>query len=255
MRPQPTASAVPPTAEDRWSFTYDDQGRLSTLSRGPDGGATTRYLLSYDGAGRLTGYLAGGYFDRDWLILAAVSLPIMALGLFAGGHVHTGKRFVHEVKAGILGQGSGEEDPLLLTARQGRWDMVRAALQPDPRQRLQREADKNRDLYNQLLKRQKETDLTRGLRVNNVFPQEQARAPSSPVSPRVGVNMLIALLLGLLLGVGLAFLVDFLDNSVKTQEQVEQLLRLPLLGILPTIKTSKGRREAAAAAAEEGADA
>jgi uncharacterized membrane protein YfcA len=52
--------------------------------------ATFATIFLMDGAGRLTGYLAGGYFDRDWLILAAVSLPIMALGLFAGGHVHTG---------------------------------------------------------------------------------------------------------------------------------------------------------------------
>lgn len=51
--------------------------------------ATFATIFLIDGAGRLTGYLTGGYFDRDWLVLAAVSLPMMALGLFFGGHIHT----------------------------------------------------------------------------------------------------------------------------------------------------------------------
>lgn len=51
--------------------------------------ATFATIFLMDGAGRLTGYLAGGYFDRDWLVLAAVALPIMAIGLYLGGHVHT----------------------------------------------------------------------------------------------------------------------------------------------------------------------
>lgn len=51
--------------------------------------ATFATVFLLDGAGRLLGYLAGGYFDRDWLLMAALSLPIMAIGLYLGGHVHT----------------------------------------------------------------------------------------------------------------------------------------------------------------------
>ncbi len=51
--------------------------------------ATFATIFLMDGAGRLTGYLAGGYFDRDWLLIAAMSLPIMAVGLYYGGQVHT----------------------------------------------------------------------------------------------------------------------------------------------------------------------
>jgi uncharacterized membrane protein YfcA len=51
--------------------------------------ATFAMIFLADGAGRLAGYLVGGYFDRDWLILAAMALPVMALGLYWGGHVHT----------------------------------------------------------------------------------------------------------------------------------------------------------------------
>lgn len=51
--------------------------------------ATFATVFLMDGAGRLAGYLAGGYFDRDWILLAAMSLPLMATGLYLGGHVHT----------------------------------------------------------------------------------------------------------------------------------------------------------------------
>ena len=51
--------------------------------------ATFATIFLLDGAGRLSGYLASGYFDRDWIVLAAVSLPMMALGLYFGGHIHT----------------------------------------------------------------------------------------------------------------------------------------------------------------------
>ena len=51
--------------------------------------ATFATIFLLDGAGRLTGYLGGGFFDRDWLVLAAGALPIMAAGLYFGGHIHT----------------------------------------------------------------------------------------------------------------------------------------------------------------------
>lgn len=106
--------------------------------------------------------------------------------------------------------------------------------------RLKREVDNNRDLYEMVLKRHKEADLTQMLKVNNVRRLEAAVAPSSPISPRVRVNMLLALAVGLLLGIGLAFVIDLLDNTVKSQEQVEAVLGLPFLGIVPTIRAQKG---------------
>ena len=107
--------------------------------------------------------------------------------------------------------------------------------------RLKREVDNNRELYDLVLKRQKEADLTQMLKVNNVRRLEAAVAPSAPISPRVRVNMLLALAVGLLLGIGLAFIVDLLDNTVKIQEQVETVLGLPFLGIVPTIRATKGQ--------------
>jgi polysaccharide biosynthesis transport protein len=103
--------------------------------------------------------------------------------------------------------------------------------------RLAREAENNAELYKLVLRRQKEVSLTRMLKANNVRVLEPARPPGAPVSPRPRVNFLVGLSIGLLLGLGLAFLVDYLDSTVKTQEQIEQLVGLPFLGILPSIKT------------------
>lgn len=109
--------------------------------------------------------------------------------------------------------------------------------------RLVREAEKNREVYSQLLGRQKETDLSLGLRFNNVSQQEKAIPPTAPISPRPRINITLAALFGLIVGLGVSFLIDYLDNSIKTQEQVERFLRLPFLGILPSIKVSSGDRE------------
>ncbi len=108
--------------------------------------------------------------------------------------------------------------------------------------RLKRERDNTQALYEMVLKRQKEADLTQFLRVNNVRLLEQALPPDYPVRPRVLLNLLMALIIGGVFGLVLGFAVDYLDNTLKSQQQVEQLLGLPFLGILPEIKENKGSR-------------
>ena len=63
------------------------------------------------------------------------------------------------------------------------------------------------------------------MNVDNVSILSEATASSSPVKPNPTLNMAIAFVVGLMAGVGLAFLLEFLDNTVKTQQDVEQLLR------------------------------
>lgn len=113
--------------------------------------------------------------------------------------------------------------------------------------KLKREAENYAGLYEVVLKRQKETDLTTLLNVNNVRKFEAAKAPRRPIKPNARKNMTFALFIGLVLGGGLAFLVDMLDNTVKSQKQVEELVRVPFLGIVPMIKVGKGPRDAASA--------
>lgn len=69
---------------------------------------------------------------------------------------------------------------------------------------------------------------------------ERAIAPESPASPNVLLNTLLALVLGLMLGVGLAFLMEYLDDSWRSPEEVEQISGVPTFGIIPEFKVPKG---------------
>lgn len=63
--------------------------------------------------------------------------------------------------------------------------------------------------------------------------------PTSPSSPKPVLNMLIAFFIGLMVSVGIAFLLEYLDNTVKTQEDVEKLIGVPVIGIIPMVEGEK----------------
>ena len=102
--------------------------------------------------------------------------------------------------------------------------------------RLDRELSTNRNLYNMVLNRLKETDLTGLLHSNNIRQLDRALPPKKPYKPNIKLNLLFGIFLGLSLGVGYTFLLSYLDNTIKTQEDVEKVLGLTFLGIVPSIK-------------------
>jgi capsular exopolysaccharide synthesis family protein len=106
---------------------------------------------------------------------------------------------------------------------------------------LKREYETNQQLYENLLQRLKEAGVSAGLRSNNVHVVDRARPPLAPVRPRKALNILLSLVVGLVLGCVLAIFNDYLDNSVKTPEEVEQLIGLPALGIIPSVHSVNGR--------------
>jgi succinoglycan biosynthesis transport protein ExoP len=97
---------------------------------------------------------------------------------------------------------------------------------------VKRDVDTNRSLYESLLKRIKETNVTEGINVSNIMVVDPARVPNSPVKPKILQNLLLALVSGLALGVGLAFFFEYLDNTIKSPDDVKKYLDVPLLGIL-----------------------
>ncbi len=74
------------------------------------------------------------------------------------------------------------------------------------------------------------------MKVENVQIIDEAQVPSSPVSPRPMLNIAIAGVLGLMLGVFIAFLLEFLDTTIKTPEDVEKHLGLPVIGSIPMVE-------------------
>ena len=99
----------------------------------------------------------------------------------------------------------------------------------------QQEVDTNRALYEGLLQRFKEIGVAGGVGVNNVSVVDQADVPQKPSSPRLLINLAIALLAGLGLGAALAFALEQMDEAIADPAEVERRLGLPLLGSVPKV--------------------
>jgi succinoglycan biosynthesis transport protein ExoP len=104
---------------------------------------------------------------------------------------------------------------------------------------LKRGYDNNQRLYELVLKRLKDTGVSGMLQVSNVRILDRARPATRPVRPDLMRNMALALLIGLLGGVGLAFAAEALDQTITSQQQIEERLGLTFLGIIPSIERAK----------------
>ncbi|HVG08832.1 MAG TPA: polysaccharide biosynthesis tyrosine autokinase [Thermoanaerobaculia bacterium] len=103
---------------------------------------------------------------------------------------------------------------------------------------LSLEADTRRNLLDEVLKAQSETEVTarlQGTRESNVRIVDRALAPGGPASPNLRQDLSSGLLIGLLAGLGLVLLLEYMDRTVKTAEQLERLLGLPALAVIPDI--------------------
>jgi succinoglycan biosynthesis transport protein ExoP len=98
---------------------------------------------------------------------------------------------------------------------------------------LKREVDTNRQLFEGLLQRLKEVGVAGGVGTNNISVIDKAEVPTSPFTPNPRRNLMIAVFLGLFGGVGLAFLFEHLDDTIKLSDQLEQQLGMPVLGVIP----------------------
>ena len=104
---------------------------------------------------------------------------------------------------------------------------------------LKRDVDTNRSLYDGLLQRFKEVGVAGGVGVNNISVVDKAEVPFFPFKPNVMTNALLAAFVGLFGGIGLAFLFENLDDTIKQPDELEKLLGLPVLGIVPMVKGTR----------------
>ena len=98
---------------------------------------------------------------------------------------------------------------------------------------LRREVDTNRQLYDALLQRYKEIGVAGGVGVNNISVIDRAEIPRKPSSPRLFLNLFLALVVGLVAGGGLVILLEQIDQSVEDPLDVERVLGVPMLGAVP----------------------
>ena len=100
-------------------------------------------------------------------------------------------------------------------------------------QNLQHEVESNQQLYDSVVKRLKETGVAGGLENSNVRIVEEATAPGAPIRPRKAWNLGLSVVAGLVLAFGVAFGLEYLDNTVKTPDDVERYLGLSVIGVVP----------------------
>lgn len=98
---------------------------------------------------------------------------------------------------------------------------------------IQREVDTNRSLYDGLLQRYKEIGVAGGIGTNNVAVVDRANPPGGAIKPQPLKNLVMFCGLGFLAGALLAFLLEQFDVSIKTPDEIEKVLNLPLLGAIP----------------------
>jgi capsular exopolysaccharide synthesis family protein len=107
---------------------------------------------------------------------------------------------------------------------------------------LSREVDTNKGLYEGLLERLKEASVTAGLKSGNIRVVDPGTVPFKPIAPNYPLNLGLASFLGLSLGVGMAFLKENLDQTIRYSEDVFHFLGLPVLGFVPVMGARNGRK-------------
>ncbi len=104
---------------------------------------------------------------------------------------------------------------------------------------ISRETEVDEFLYQYLVRRMRETTLSSSIDSVTARPLDEASASLRPVTPNIPLNLGFGLLGGLGLGIGVAFVVAFLDDRVKSAFDIESIIGLPLLGIMPEVKKLK----------------
>jgi len=104
---------------------------------------------------------------------------------------------------------------------------------------LTREVETNRQLYDALIKRIKEQSVTEEVQSVNVWIVEKAEKPKSPVKPRKALNLLLGIIVGLFGGIGMAFFFEYIDNTIKLPEDVEERLGISVLGVIPLLESKE----------------
>jgi capsular exopolysaccharide synthesis family protein len=105
-------------------------------------------------------------------------------------------------------------------------------------QQRKREAEADRKLYEELVRKIKEADINAGFQNNNIRIADVARTPLRPVSPNLPVNLLLALVFSSLVAVGVAVVSDRLDTTVRDAEQTSRYLGTEVIGLLPAVKNT-----------------
>ena len=98
---------------------------------------------------------------------------------------------------------------------------------------LQRNVNNSQNLYDLMISRVKESNILQTSNTSNIRIVENAQVPTSPISPNKKRNLLLSIVLGLFAGAGLAFFFEYLDQTIRTEEDIHKHFDLPVLSVVP----------------------
>lgn len=104
---------------------------------------------------------------------------------------------------------------------------------------LKRNVEMNQGLYDIILSKLKEVDITNNIAMNNIRILEKAFLPSAPIAPNKRRNTILVLVMGLMIGVGISFLLENIDRTLHSDEDTEKYLDLPVLSMIPLAGKAK----------------
>jgi capsular exopolysaccharide synthesis family protein len=105
---------------------------------------------------------------------------------------------------------------------------------------LNREVEVNKELHNNLLQRLNEVGVSASSRATNIQILDKATYPKLPYKPNVLFNILLSIVFGLAGGIGLVFLAEYFDSSIKDTDDIEKKINLPTLGMIPVYGDNGG---------------
>ncbi len=101
--------------------------------------------------------------------------------------------------------------------------------------RLEREKDVTEDIYLLLRKRKEEISIQQAMQTSDIFVVDSANLPEDPAQPNLKLNLAIAAVLAMMLAVFIIFLLEFLDDTINTESDLEKTSDLPVLGVIPDL--------------------
>lgn len=128
---------------------------------------------------------------------------------------------------------AAQQTAIAAIVQQGQSDLGKLPVKEQGLAKVMRDAAVAREIYVMLAKRHEEARISEVMQPADIQVIDVAILPDEPIKPKKVLNIIIAAILGLLIGIGAAFIVEYMNKSIHTVEDVQQYLELPVLGSIP----------------------
>lgn len=147
--------------------------------------------------------------------------------------IHQGLLQSQLIAEAQIAASTAQQAAIAAIVQQGQNDLGKLPVKEQGLAKVMRDAAVAREIYVMLAKRHEEARISEVMQPTDVQVIDVATLPEEPVKPKKALNIVIAAILGLFVGMGVAFIVEYMNKSIHTVEDVRQYLDLPVLGSIP----------------------